>query len=150
MFNNRWAGGAAALAIAASLTPAAYAQFTSADINGQLLDTAGNPVSGATVTITDERTGRSTRATTSRRGVFFESGLAVGGPYTITAETGESVAAVVDGMRRAEGVSSVEAVRRTEFVEECEHRYRVGGQNRRSEQQRDQQRESERVLADHS
>ncbi|MCQ8186378.1 TonB-dependent receptor [Parvularcula maris] len=97
MINHRWAGGAAALAIAASLTPAAHAQFTAADINGQVLDASGNPVAGVTVTITDTRTGRVARARTSSNGVFFESGLAVGGPYIIVAET-------ADGEVRREGV----------------------------------------------
>ncbi|NRA29935.1 MAG: TonB-dependent receptor [Parvularculaceae bacterium] len=98
MFNSRWAGGAAALAIAASLTPAAHAQFTSSDISGRVVDANGNPVAGATVLITDERTGRVKRATTSSNGAFFESGLAVGGPYTISAET-------PTGPARREGVN---------------------------------------------
>ena len=92
MFDNRWAGGVAALAIAASLTPAAHAQFTSSDINGRVLDANGQPVAGVTVTITDERNGRVKRARTSGNGVFFESGLAVGGPYTIVAEIPGTVA----------------------------------------------------------
>jgi len=98
MFDTRWAGGAAALAIAASLTPAAHAQFTSADLSGRVVDANGNAVAGATVIITDERTGRVKRATTSSNGAFFESGLSVGGPYTITAET-------PTGPARREGVS---------------------------------------------
>jgi hypothetical protein len=97
MFNNRWAGGAAALAIAASLTPAAHAQFTAADINGRVLDASGNPVAGADVTITDTRTGRVSRARTSSNGVFFESGLSVGGPYVIVAQ-------IPGGEARREGV----------------------------------------------
>ncbi|GGY44201.1 TonB-dependent receptor [Parvularcula lutaonensis] len=106
MFNNRWAGGAAAMAIAASLAPAAHAQFTSSDLQGTLLDAAGNPVAGVTVTITDTRTGRSARATTSSNGVFFESGLAVGGPYTITAEA-ESGSVTREGIRLQPSSNSI-------------------------------------------
>ena len=106
MFHNRWAGGAAALAIAASLMPAAHAQFTSSDVSGRVVDGNGNPVAGAVVVIVDERTGRSTTATTSNNGVFFESGLSVGGPYTISAET-PTGPAIREGVRLQPSTNTV-------------------------------------------
>ncbi|MEM9840372.1 MAG: TonB-dependent receptor [Pseudomonadota bacterium] len=106
MFNSRWAGGAAALAIAAALTPAAHAQFTSSDVSGRVFDGNGNPVAGAVVTITDTRTGRVSRATTSSNGTFFESNLAVGGPYTIEAET-PTGPAVREGITLAPSSNSI-------------------------------------------
>ena len=46
----------------------------------------GTPVNGATVTVTDTRTGSTRTVTTSGSGTFSAEGLVTGGPYTITAE----------------------------------------------------------------
>ncbi|GAA0485555.1 TonB-dependent receptor [Parasphingorhabdus litoris] len=65
-------------------TPAAAQQITSG-IEGQVRDDAGNPISGASVVITDTRTGQERTATTSGNGQFRSASLVPGGPYTITA-----------------------------------------------------------------
>ncbi|KCZ53002.1 TonB-dependent receptor [Hyphomonas pacifica] len=82
--------GAAVSAIALlAVSGAAFAQVTSSNLNGQVTDETGAPVANATVTVTHTPTGTSTTQTTSAGGVFFGSGLRVGGPYTITIETSE-------------------------------------------------------------
>lgn len=85
MFNwKKFAGGAAVSAIAtAAIIEPAGAQTTSSSINGQVTDESGAPVSGATVSILHEPTGTRSTAITSANGNFFDTGLRVGGPYTI-------------------------------------------------------------------
>ena len=83
------AAGAASLAVAASVGPvtnSAYAQETTASVRGQVTSDAGSPVAGATITVTDERTGQTRRATADADGRFRVVNLPAGGPYTITAE----------------------------------------------------------------
>ena len=65
-------------------TPAAAQQITSG-VEGTVSDAEGNPVSGASVTITDNRTGSSRTLSTGGSGGFSAQGLVSGGPYTITA-----------------------------------------------------------------
>ena len=89
---NNFARGAAVSAIAISVAGVASAQITSSNLNGQVTDENGAPVAGATVTVTHTPTGTTSTETTSSNGVFFESGLRVGGPYTITAETADGTA----------------------------------------------------------
>ena len=48
-------------------------------------DDKGQPVEGATVTITGEATGRKFQSRTNRRGEFIQIGLTVG-PYVLVAE----------------------------------------------------------------
>src|SRR5690606_42078476 len=47
-------------------------------------DLSGNPIAGATVTITDTRTGATRTITTGANGTFAATGLVTGGPYTVT------------------------------------------------------------------
>ncbi|MEO0440030.1 MAG: TonB-dependent receptor [Pseudomonadota bacterium] len=65
-------------------TPAAAQQITSG-VEGSVNDADGNPVAGASVTITDTRTGSSRTISTGGSGGFSAQGLVSGGPYTITA-----------------------------------------------------------------
>ena len=81
------AGGVALSALAsAAIVQQADAQVTSSSINGQITDASGGSVSGATVTVTHTPSGTTKTATTSANGVFFSSGLRVGGPYTISVD----------------------------------------------------------------
>jgi len=73
-------GLAAALAIA----PTAFAQSTSSGVGGQVFSAEGQPVAGASVTITHTESGTVSRATTDASGRYAARGLRVGGPYTIT------------------------------------------------------------------
>lgn len=82
MRNHLFIGAAvAALAIPA----AASAQQITSGIVGTVTDENGAPVSGATVTITDTRTGAERTLTTGAAGTFSASGLVTGGPYTVAA-----------------------------------------------------------------
>lgn len=75
--------GAAAVVLMAPV--AAEAQQITSGIEGRVSDSAGAPVSGATVTITDTRTNSSRTLTTGESGRFALQNLTVGGPYTVTA-----------------------------------------------------------------
>jgi len=65
---------------------AGYAQQITTSIEGQVTTAAGEPVAGATVTITDNRTASTRTFTTGAEGNFVARGLTTGGPYTVTAE----------------------------------------------------------------
>lgn len=110
MFNQRWAGGAAALAIAASLTPA-YAQEITASIRGDVVSSTGAPISGATVTVTNTETGFSRSTTSSATGSFSFRGLSVTGAYDVTVSAagfdGERVQGLVLSLGQASDLSFV-------------------------------------------
>jgi hypothetical protein len=63
---------------------AVYAQETTGTIRGDVLDSSGNPVPNATVTILHQPSGSRSTSTTGADGSFNASGLRVGGPYQIT------------------------------------------------------------------
>lgn len=65
-------------------TPAAAQQITSG-VEGKVADETGASISGATVVITDTRTGQKRTISTSSNGLFRAETLITGGPYTITA-----------------------------------------------------------------
>ena len=67
------------------LRPAAFAQSVKGSIAGDLLDGAGKPVSGATITLTSEETFRKRKAVSDSRGEFVISALAPGW-YRLEAE----------------------------------------------------------------
>jgi hypothetical protein len=70
---------------ALALPVAAYAQQITANVSGQVLGESGTPVAGATVTVTDTRTGSARTSVTGNDGLFSADNLVTGGPYTITA-----------------------------------------------------------------
>jgi hypothetical protein len=80
------AASALALPVAALLPAPAAAQQITTGIDGTVTDEAGNPIEGATVTITDTRTGATRTITTGSGGTFAATGLVTGGPYTVSAE----------------------------------------------------------------
>ena len=75
---------AIAVAVSVGLSSAAMAQDTSSTIRGSVATDAGQIVSGATVTLTDTRTGSVRTFVTNAEGNFSVRGLRVGGPYTLT------------------------------------------------------------------
>src|SRR5690606_37686952 len=79
------AASLATLSTAIVLPQAAYAQQTTSGIGGTVTDENGNAVAGATVVVTDTRTGASRTITTGASGTFSADNLTVGGPYTISA-----------------------------------------------------------------
>jgi outer membrane receptor protein involved in Fe transport len=89
--------GAAVAAL--SIPAAASAQQITSGIVGTVTDEAGAPVVGATVTVTDTRTGAERVLTTGAGGSFSATGLVTGGPYTVSANAdgyeGQSVENIV-------------------------------------------------------
>ena len=63
--------------------PVAAQQITTG-IDGTVADESGTPIGGATVTITDTRTGAARTITTAANGGFAATGLVTGGPYTVS------------------------------------------------------------------
>lgn len=64
------------------------AQETAASINGTIVDSSGNVLSGATVIVTHEPTGQVKNLTTNEDGRYSARGLRVGGPYKIEVRNG--------------------------------------------------------------
>jgi hypothetical protein len=78
------AASAITLSAAAIMPAPVAAQQITTGIDGSVSDEAGNPVQGATVTITDTRTGAARSITTGAGGRFATTGLVTGGPYTVS------------------------------------------------------------------
>jgi outer membrane receptor for ferrienterochelin and colicin len=66
---------------------AGFAQETTTRVRGVVTAPDGSPATGASVTITDTRTGSQRTVTTSDAGAFAFRGLPVGGPYTIRVQS---------------------------------------------------------------
>ena len=64
---------------------AVQAQQITSQIEGQVTDEAGAPLGGASVVVTDTRTGAARTIQADSEGRFQAVGLTVGGPYTVTA-----------------------------------------------------------------
>ncbi|WP_330967577.1 TonB-dependent receptor [Lysobacter sp. A3-1-A15] len=74
--------------LAALATAPAFAQSTSAGIGGRVVGAGGEPVAGAEVTIVHVESGTVSRAVTGEDGRYNARGLRVGGPYTVTVQSG--------------------------------------------------------------
>lgn len=83
------AASAVSLSAAVILPAPVAAQQITTGIEGTVTDDAGNPLSGATVTVTDERTGATRTFTTGAAGTFSATGLVTGGPYTVSANAAD-------------------------------------------------------------
>ncbi len=83
-----------------ALAPAAavHAQQTSSELRGVIVDTNSRPVVGANVTIVHEPTGATTSSVTGGSGNFLQSGLRVGGPYSLVIEAPGFERARLDGL----------------------------------------------------
>lgn len=64
------------------------AQETASSINGTIVDSSGNVLSGATVIVTHEPTGQVKTLTTNDQGRYAARGLRTGGPYKIEVRNG--------------------------------------------------------------
>ena len=73
-----------AIAVAVVAAAPALAQNTTAAIGGRVVDAAGKPAAGATVTIQHLESGSTNNLVTDAEGRYNARGLRVGGPYTIT------------------------------------------------------------------
>ena len=79
------AASVAAISFAAVMAAPAHAQQITSGIEGQVIDDNGNALTGATVVVTDTRTGVSRTLTADGNGFFRADTLTTGGPYSITA-----------------------------------------------------------------
>lgn len=79
------------LAVVLLLPAFAQAQDTASAMRGRVVDEAGNPVAGASVVITDTRTGISDRFETNEVGTFLAARLPVGGPYRVEVDGAQTV-----------------------------------------------------------
>ena len=79
----RLGASASVLALAAT---SVHAQEVTGTIRGEVQDDAGNPLSGATVTITHAPSGTRSVQTTNASGSFSAPNLRVGGPYDLSVE----------------------------------------------------------------
>lgn len=82
------AATAASITTAVVLPAPLAAQQITSGIEGTVTDDSGAPLAGATVVITDTRTGTSRTLTTGAEGQFRVDSLVTGGPYTVTANSG--------------------------------------------------------------
>lgn len=81
----------------AAAAPAAAQDYTSGAIGGTVKDEAGNPVNGATVTITSRGQGVTRTATTGSDGGFLVNGLAAGG-YDVTVQSSATASYKADNV----------------------------------------------------
>lgn len=72
-----------AISVATVIAAPAQAQQITTGIQGQVKDDNGAAIGGATVVVTDTRTGAARTITTGTDGRFTTTGLTTGGPYTI-------------------------------------------------------------------
>ncbi len=82
------AASVVSLSAAAALPATVMAQQITTSIQGNVVDDAGNPVTGAEVIVTDTRTGASRTSVTGTGGSFVVQNLVTGGPYTVTTSAG--------------------------------------------------------------
>ncbi|MXO75109.1 TonB-dependent receptor [Altererythrobacter aerius] len=92
------AASVVSLSAAAILPAPAAAQQITSGIQGTVNDENGNPLAGATVVITDTRTGAARTLTTGPDGRFVANGLVTGGPYTVAANAGSFEGQTVEGI----------------------------------------------------
>ena len=103
-FVKKLAYGASVAALAAMAPVAAvHAQQTSSELRGSVVDVNGQPVAGAQVTIIHVPTSSTNVATTGGSGAFLQTGLRVGGPYTIIVSAPGFEGEALDGLRLAPG-----------------------------------------------
>ena len=77
-----------AISVATVVAAPAQAQQITTGIQGQVNDDNGASIGGATVVITDTRTGASRTITTGADGRFSTTGLTTGGPYSVSVNAG--------------------------------------------------------------
>ncbi|MBT8107261.1 MAG: TonB-dependent receptor [Gammaproteobacteria bacterium] len=80
-------------------------------MRGRVVDQSGDPVAGASIVVTDTRTGGITNFRTNESGAFLAVRLPVGGPYQVSVEGGEPV--VVNSLALGETYNLTIQVERT-------------------------------------
>ena len=102
--------GAAAIALTTAFATVAtpvMAQTTTGDLRGVVTDTSGAPLAGATVVITDSRTGRSRSTSTDASGRFNAQNLSVTGSYSVAVSRSGYQGEAVDGVGLSLGDTTV-------------------------------------------
>jgi len=90
---------------------AGFAQETTASVRGLVTNEAGAPVAGATVVVTDTRTGTVRRTATNDSGAFNVRSLQVGGPYEVSVQsTDYQSARVTDVFTNLSGAATFDIV----------------------------------------
>ncbi|WP_284124384.1 TonB-dependent receptor [Parerythrobacter aestuarii] len=82
------AASAAGLTTAVALPAPLAAQQITSGVEGTVTDESGAPLAGATVVVTDTRTGQVRTLTTNANGDFRAVSLVPGGPYTVSVTAG--------------------------------------------------------------
>ena len=77
-----------------------FAQDTSSNLRGVVVDTAGQAVGNVTVTVTHMPTGTVSTVTSDAEGRFSARGLIVGGPYSVKLTDGSEFTATVTNSQR--------------------------------------------------
>jgi hypothetical protein len=93
------AASVVSLSATAILPAPVMAQQITSGIEGTVNDADGNPLGGATVTVTDTRTGAQRTITTDSAGRFAASGLVTGGPYSVAATANGYEGQTVEGIQ---------------------------------------------------
>ncbi|GAA4647667.1 TonB-dependent receptor [Pontixanthobacter gangjinensis] len=78
------AASVVSLSATAMVAAPASAQSITSGVEGQVTDSDGMPLAGATIRVTDTRTGQTRTLTADSDGSFRTASLVPGGPYTIT------------------------------------------------------------------
>ncbi|MBS0567046.1 MAG: carboxypeptidase regulatory-like domain-containing protein [Proteobacteria bacterium] len=85
-----------AIAALLAVSTANAQNITTSGINGRVLDAAGKPVAGATVTIVHRPSGTTKEVNTDADGRYSAQGLRVGGPFDVVANRGGAKVAEQD------------------------------------------------------
>ena len=76
------------IAATTAISTPVFAQQITSSVQGTVSDENGAPIAGASVAITDTRTGVTRNLTTDNSGKFAAGGLVTGGPYTVVVDAG--------------------------------------------------------------
>lgn len=85
-------------AVLLGLAVQTHAQVVSAGITGTIIDHEGRPIAGAEVTARHEPTNTVSTAISRENGRFAFRGLAVGGPFTVSATAGDATIESMSGV----------------------------------------------------
>lgn len=96
-------GTSAAALLAMAPVAAVHAQQTSASLRGSVVDANGGPVQGASVTVIHTPSGTASRTATNEVGAFSQSGLRVGGPFSILVSAPGFEGEAIDGLNFVPG-----------------------------------------------
>ena len=98
---------------------AGNAQEQTSSMRGTISNADGSPAAGATVRVTDTRTGGGRSTTANDRGVFQASALRIGGPYTVAISApGQTAQTITDVFVALGDTYTFDVTLSTESIEE--------------------------------